>query len=86
MKLKIRKGAKVQVMTGADKGRTGTVLDVDTEKMRIRIEGVKMLTRHSKQDGIVKSEGYIHYSNVKLVEAAEKKAKGGKKAAKSKSA
>lgn len=86
MKLKIRKGAKVEVITGADKGRQGTVLAVDTEKMRVRVEGVKVQTRHSKQDGLVKSEGYIHYSNVKLVEAAAKKKSGGKKTAKEKSA
>jgi large subunit ribosomal protein L24 len=85
MKLKIRKGAKVEVITGADKGRQGTVLAVDVEKMRVRIEGVKIQTRHSKQDGLVKSEGYVHYSNVKLVEAASKK-KTAKKASKEKSA
>ncbi|MES2964923.1 MAG: 50S ribosomal protein L24 [Bdellovibrionota bacterium] len=87
MKLKIKKGAKVEVITGADKGRQGTVLAVNAETMRIRIEGVKMQTRHSKQDGLVKSEGYIHYSNVKLVEAATAaKKKTAKKGAKEKSA
>lgn len=85
MKLAIRKGAKVRVITGADKGREGTVLAVDIEKMRVRIEGVKLQTRHSKKDGLLKSEGYIHYSNVKLVEAASKK-KTTTKAKKEKSA
>ena len=79
MKLKIRKGSKVEVITGAEKGKQGTVLAVDAEKMRVRIEGVKVQTRHSKQDGLVKSEGYIHYSNVKLVEAAAAKKKTAKK-------
>lgn len=85
MKLKIHKGATVEVITGAEKGKRGTVLDIKKETMRIRVQGVKVLTRHSKKDGLVKSEGYIHYSNVKLVEAAAKKS-GGKKASKSKSA
>ncbi len=85
MKLKIKKGAKVEVITGAEKGRQGTVLAVDTERMRIRIEGVKIQTKASKQDGLVKTEGFIHYSNVKLVEAAAKK-KTAKKGAKEKSA
>lgn len=83
MKLKIRKGATVEVITGADKGKRGSVLHVDKEKMRIRIQGVKVQTRHSKKDGLMKSEGYIDYSNVKLIEAA---APAKKKAAKSKSA
>lgn len=81
MKLKIRKGAKVQVISGADKGRQGTVLAVDTAGLRVRVEGVKVQTKHSKQNGLVKSEGYIHYSNVKLLEAATKAA-GKKKTAK----
>ena len=45
MKLAIRKGSKVRVMTGADKGREGTVLAVDIEKMRVRIEGGPPLPR-----------------------------------------
>ena len=87
MKLKIRKGATVEVITGSEKGKRGTVLDVDSDKMRIRIQGIKVQTRHSKKDGLVKSEGYIDYSNVKLVEAsAPTKKKSEKKASKSKSA
>ncbi len=83
MKLKIRKGAKVQVISGSDKGRSGTVLAVDPTGMRIRVEGVKIQTRHSKQNGLVKSEGFIDYSNVKLIEDA---AKGSAGAAKKKTA
>jgi large subunit ribosomal protein L24 len=79
MKLKIRKGAKVQVISGSDKGRSGTVLAVDPTGMRVRIEGVKIQTKNSKQNGLVKSEGYIHYSNVKLLEAAAKTATTAKK-------
>jgi large subunit ribosomal protein L24 len=82
-KLKITKGATVEVITGADKGKQGSVLAVDKTQMRVRIQGIKIQTRHSKKDGLVKSEGYIHYSNVKLVEAATPPKK---KAAKSKSA
>lgn len=81
MKLKIRKGATAEVITGSDKGKRGTVLDVDKSAMRIRIQGVKIQTKHSKQDGLVKSEGYIDYSNVKLIEAAPMKKKTAKKAA-----
>jgi len=69
-KLKITKGATVEVITGAERGKRGSVLAVDKTQMRVRIQGVKIQTRHSKKDGLVKSEGYIHYSNVKLVAAA----------------
>lgn len=79
MKLKIKKGSKVKVIAGADKGREGTVIAVDPSNLRVRIEGVKVQTKHSKQNGLQKSEGYIHYSNVQLLEAAAKTAGGAKK-------
>jgi large subunit ribosomal protein L24 len=72
MKLKIKKGAKVQVISGADKGRSGTVLEVDPSGLRLRIEGVRVQTKHSKQNGLTKAEGFVDYSNVKLLEDAAK--------------
>ena len=87
MRLKINKGATVEVTTGSEKGRRGTVLQIDKEKMRIRIQGVKILTKHSKKDGLVKTEGFIHYSNVKLIDApAPAKKKAVRKSTKEKSA
>jgi large subunit ribosomal protein L24 len=86
IKLKIRKGATVEVITGADKGKRGTVLEVDKDNLRIRVQGVKVQTRHSKKDGLLKSEGFIDYSNVKLVEAAPEAKKAAKKASKAKTA
>lgn len=80
MKLKIKKGATVQVITGADKGKKGTVLAVNTEKMTVTVQGVKVETHYSKQDGLQKKEGAIAYSNVKLLEAASKEKKATKKA------
>jgi large subunit ribosomal protein L24 len=86
IKLKIRKGATVEVITGADKGKRGTVLEVDKDNLRIRVQGVKVQTRHSKKDGLLKSEGFIDYSNVKLVEAAPAAKKAAKKTSKAKTA
>lgn len=74
MKLKIKKGATVQVTTGADKGKKGSVLSVDAKNMKIQVQGVKVQTHYDKKDGLLKKEGFIDYSNVKLVEAAAKKA------------
>ena len=73
MKLKIKKGATVEVITGQDKGKKGAVLEIDSNKMRIKVQGVKVMTHYDKKDGLLKKEGFFDYSNVKLVEAAAKK-------------
>lgn len=86
MKLKIKKGATVQVIAGADKGKKGSVLSVDAKNMKIQVQGVKVQTHYDKKDGLLKKEGFIDYSNVKLVEAASKEKKTSKKATKQKSA
>lgn len=86
MKLKIKKGATVQVITGSDKGKKGSVLAVDAKAMKILVQGVKVQTHYDKKDGLLKKEGFIDYSNVKLVESAAKEKKTPKKASKSKSA
>lgn len=85
MALKIRKGDTVQVISGADKGKKGTVIEVKPSALKIKIQGVKVQTHYDKKDGLLKKEGYIDYSNVKLVETATKEKKAAKKtAAKSK--
>ncbi len=85
MKLKIKKGATVQVIAGADKGKKGSVLSVDARNMKIQVQGVKVQTHYDKKDGLLKKEGFIDYSNVKLVESASKEKKTSKKATKQKS-
>jgi large subunit ribosomal protein L24 len=90
IKLKIRKGDTVQVTAGADKGKKGEVIAVDPKAMKIQVQGVRVQTHFDKKDGLLKKEGLIDYSNVKLVSrAAAEKASGAKttkKAAKRKSA
>ncbi len=86
LKLKIKKGDKVQVIAGADKGKKGTVLEVSPTAMKIKVEGVKVQTNYDKKDGLLKKEGFIDYSNVKLVEAKAKAAKAEKKTTKKASA
>ncbi len=81
MKLKIRKGDSVQVIAGSDKGKKGKVVAVDSTKMKIKVEGVKVQTHFDKKDGLKKLEGFVDYSNVKLV---EKSGEGKKKTAKKK--
>ncbi len=86
MKLKIKKGDTVQVTTGSDKGKKGTVLEVKPLAMKIKIQGVKIQTHYDKKDGLLKKEGFIDYSNVKLVEAAAKEKKAAVKKTKKTSA
>ena len=72
---KIRKGDDVAVIAGKDKGKTGRVLQMVTDKDRIIVEGVNVITRHIKprpgvrQGGRVQQEASIHISNVKLVQS-----------------
>ena len=91
MKLKIKKGATVQVIAGSDKGKSGKVLAIKTEtqknlsvKIKIQVQGVKVQTHFDKQEGLLKKEGFIDYSNVKLLAASDKatKTKAKKKASK----
>lgn len=86
MKLKIKKGSTVEVITGSDKGKRGTVLEVKPDTMQVKVQGVRVQTRHSKKDGRTTGEGFVHYSNVKLVEAAAKAKATKKSSAKSKTA
>ena len=84
-KFNIRKGDTVYVNAGNDKGKTGKVLEVVREKDRVIVEGVNMVSKHTKpnsqnpQGAIVKREASIHISNVQLMDAAGKPTKVGYK-------
>ncbi len=70
-KLKIRKGDRVVVISGKDKGKKGEVLKVMPEENRVIVSGVAMVKRHQRQTatqegGIISKEGPIHISNVAL--------------------
>lgn len=75
MKLHIKKGDTVKVLAGDDKGQQGKVLQVDVEKQRAKVEGLNMVSRHTKpnsknpQGGIVKKEAPIHISNLMVVDS-----------------
>ena len=69
MAAKIRKGDKVVVLTGRDKGRSGEVIEVRPADDRALVRGIHMVKRHQKQSatqegGIVSKEAPIHLSNV----------------------
>jgi large subunit ribosomal protein L24 len=79
MAAKIRKGDKVIVLTGRDKGRTGEVFEVRPAQGRALVRGVNMVKRHQKQSaqnaegGIISKEASIHLSNLALADPKDGK-------------
>jgi len=72
VKIRLKKGDTVRVITGKDAGKEGKILQVDRENGRVIVEGVNMITKHKKanpmgQGGIIHQEGPIHVSNVMYV-------------------
>jgi large subunit ribosomal protein L24 len=86
VKLHVRKGDNVEVISGNFKGSSGKVLEVIARKERVLIEGVRVIKRHLKksqdnpQGKIAEREGPIHISNVKVLERKEREGKGKGKA------
>jgi large subunit ribosomal protein L24 len=69
MAAKIKKGDKVVVLTGRDRGRTGEVIEVRPTEGRALVRGVNLVKRHQKQSaqqdgGIISKEAPIHLSNI----------------------
>jgi large subunit ribosomal protein L24 len=78
MAAKIRKGDKVVVMTGRDKGRTGEVIEVRVDRGRAVVRGVNMVKRHQKQTpqqegGRISKEAAVHLSNLALADPKDGK-------------
>jgi len=79
-KLHIKKGDTVYVNAGNDKGKTGKVLSVEPSKDRAIVEGINMVSKHTKpnskqpQGGIIKQEAGIHVSNLQLIDPQSGKA------------
>jgi large subunit ribosomal protein L24 len=79
--MKIRTGDNVIVIAGKDRGKTGTVKDVDPKKGRVYVEGLNMVKRHQRpvpgrpnlQIGVIEKEGPIHVSNVAIVDPKTRK-------------
>ena len=75
MKLHIKKGDTVMVISGDSKGQQGRVLLVDREKRKAIVEGINMVAKHTRPNadtpkgGIIHKESPIHISNLKLVDS-----------------
>jgi len=78
MAAKIKKGDKVIVLTGRDKGRTGEVIEVQPDANRALVRGVNTVKRHQKQTaqqegGIITKEAPVHLSNLALADPKDGK-------------
>jgi len=85
IKLKIKKGDLVKVMSGEAKGETGKVISINRENNRVLVEGVNKVKKHTKPNakhpngGIVEQEATLHISNLMLMDAAGKASRIGRK-------
>ena len=84
-KLHIKKGDTVKIIAGDSRGQQGKVLKVDHEKSRAIVEGINMVSKHTKpnakspQGGILKKEAPVHISNLMVIDGSGKPTKTGKK-------
>jgi len=75
-KFHVKKGDQVTVIAGKEKGKSGKIIAVLTDKQRVVVEGLQMVKKHTRKSqqnpngAIVEREGSIHISNVKKAEAA----------------
>lgn len=78
IKMRVKRGDQVVVLTGRDKGKTGEVLRVDRDRSRVLVQGVNMMKRHQRPTqtspgGINEFEASIHVSNVALIDPDTRK-------------
>ena len=75
MKLKIKKGDIVKITAGDDKGKQGRILSINRKTLRAIVEGINMVTKHTRptakntKGGIIHQEASIHVSNLMLIDA-----------------
>ena len=85
MKLHVKKGDTVLVLSGNDKGKRGKVMSVDVKSQRAIVEGIRMMSKHTRpnaehpQGGIIKQEAPIHISNLMVVDSTGKPSRIGRK-------
>ena len=68
----IKKGLKVQILTGKDKKKEGEVIEIDRSKNRAKVKEINMVKKHvkttkEKKGGIISKESFIHISNLSLI-------------------
>mgnify|MGYP001249588356 FL=1 len=76
----IKKGLRVQILTGKDKKKEGDVIEIDRENNRVKIKDINMVKKHvkttkEKKGGIISKESFIHLSNIRLIDKKVKNKK-----------
>ena len=73
----IKKGMKVKIICGKDKGKDGEVIEIDRKNIRAKVKGINIVKKHvkttkEKKGGIISKENFIHLSNLKNIESDKK--------------
>ena len=73
----LKKGTKVKVLTGKDKGKDGEIIDIDRTRTLAKVKSLNMVKKHKKatkenKGGIISKEAYIHLSNLKMFDETKK--------------
>ena len=73
----IKKGMKVKIISGKDKGKDGEVIEIDRKNTGVKVKGINIVKKHvkttkEKKGGIVSKENFIHLSNLKNIESDKK--------------
>ena len=80
MKNMIKKGNQVEILTGKDKGKKGEVIEILRTENKAKVKGINFTKKHEKttkekKGGIISKENFIHISNLKNLDANDKKSK-----------
>ena len=73
----IKKGMKVKIISGKDKGKDGEVIEIDRKNTRVKVKGINIVKKHvkttkEKKGGIVSKENFVHLSNLKNIVSDKK--------------
>ena len=76
----LKKGRKVQIMCGRDKGKTGEIIEILRNENKAKIKGINLIKKHEKttkekKGGIITKEDFIHISNLKILDNNKDKSK-----------
>ena len=75
-----KKGSKVKVLCGKDKGKEGEIIEILKSMNKVKVKGINFIKKHEKttkekKGGIITKENFIHVSNLKNLEKENKKTK-----------
>ena len=76
----IKKGKRVEVLCGKDKGKTGEIIEILKAKNKAKVKGINFVKKHEKttkekKGGVISKENFIHISNLKILDQEDKKSK-----------